>query len=170
MHNVNTDAVAATAAAAAASPEAVLQPVVLSGEWQVSDSEPQFTAMIPYPGGQVEFRCDFPAPMGGGGRAPNPLAYCMWGGVACYAMSFALEAAREGVPLRALRGEVSTTVDMSRALGVSDRPPVEKLTWTLHVDCDADPATLDRLKSLADDRCPGAYCISNPIPLETRLG
>ena len=49
MHNVNTDAVAATAAAAAASPEAVLQPVVLSGEWQVSDSEPQFTAMIPYP-------------------------------------------------------------------------------------------------------------------------
>ena len=55
---------------------------------------------------------------GGTGSAPNPLAYCFWGGLACYAMTFATEAAREGVELRALRGVITTAVDQSRALGL----------------------------------------------------
>jgi uncharacterized OsmC-like protein len=147
----------------------MLQPVDLRGEWQVQEGAPQFRGAIPFPGGEVEFTCDFPPPMGGGGRAPNPLAYCMWGGVACYAMTFASEAATAGIPLRALRGAVTTTVDMSRALGVSDRPPVEGLTWTLTVESDADEATLEHLRALSDERCPGAYCITNPIPLTTRV-
>jgi uncharacterized OsmC-like protein len=168
MHNVNVEAVEASAARAA-QPGAMLQPVDLRGEWQIDGDVPQFRGGIPYPGGEVEFTCDFPPPMGGGGRAPNPLAYCLWGGVACYAMTFATEAAREGVPLRALRGAVTTTVDMSRALGASDRPPVELLTWTLTVEADAGADTLERLRRLSDERCPGAYCITNPIALETRV-
>jgi len=107
--------------------------------------------------------------MGGSGAGPSPLAYCFFGGLACYAMTFATEAAREGVELRALRGTVTTEVDMGRALGLSDAPPVERLDWSLDVEADATPEQLARVKELADARCPGVYCLRNPIDLVTSL-
>ncbi len=84
-------------------------------------------------------------------------------------MSYAQEAAREGVELRSLRARVEAQVDMSRALGVSDRPPVERIDWQLEVDADATSEQLAEIKQLADDHCPGAYCIRNPIDLHTHL-
>lgn len=169
MHNVNVEAVERAAGQARSDPSSVRQPVELNGEWQVAEGAPQFRATIPYPKGEVEFSCDFPPPLGGSGAAPNPLAYCLWGGIACYAMTYALEAARAGIELRALRGTITTEVDLSRALGASERPPVEEITWELDVDADAPAAQLDDLRSRADERCPGVYCMRNAIPLVTRL-
>ena len=169
LHNVDVAALEETAGRASADPAAVRQPVELSGEWQVGDGGPQFRGAIPFPAGEVEFTCDFPPELGGSGAAPNPLAYCFWGGLACYAMTYAAEAARLGVELRALRGTVTTEVDQSRALGVSERPPVEGVGWRLEVEAAAPPQALDRLKEQADARCPGVYCLRNPIPLETQV-
>jgi len=170
MHNVNVQAVERTAAAAAADPAAVVQSRAFSGAWQTTPGAAQFRTEIPLPNGSsVVFEADFPPPMGGTGSAPNPLAYCFWGGLACYAMTFAQEAAREGVELRALRARVEATLDMSRALGVTDNPPVERIDWHLEAEADATPERLARIKELADDRCPGAFCIRNPIDLHTHL-
>ena len=170
MHNVNVEAVERTAAAATADPTAVVQHVTFDGAWQTTPGAAQFHTEIPLPNGaSVTFEADFPPPMGGTGSAPNPLAYCFWGGLACYAMSYAQEAARKGVELRALRARVEADVDMSRALGVGDRPPVERIDWQLEVDADATAEQLAEIKQLADDHCPGAYCIRNPIDLHTHL-
>ena len=170
MHNVNVEAVERTATAAAGDPAAVVQPVAFTGEWQTTPGAPQFRTEMPLPNGaSVLFEADFPPPMGGTGSAPNPLAYCFWGGLACYAMSYAQEAARAGIELRAVRASVEAQVDMSRAVGVSDRPPVERIDWQLEVDADASPEQLEAIKQLADDHCPGAYCIRNPIDLHTQL-
>jgi hypothetical protein len=90
-------------------------------------------------------------------------------------MTFAQEAARRGIELRALRARVEADVDQSRALGVSDRPPVERIDWYLDVDVDVDvdadaPAEdLRELRQFADDHCPGAFCIRNPIELRTHV-
>lgn len=170
MHNVNVEALEQTAQRARTEPEAVVQQVAFSGTWQTTDGEPQFRTEIPLPNGaSVVFEADFPPPMGGTGSAPNPLAYCFWGGLACYAMTYAQEAAREGVELRGLRARVEARVDMSRALGVSENPPVERIDWQLDVDADASPEHLAAIKQLADDHCPGAHCIRNPIDLRTHL-
>lgn len=170
MHNVNVEAVEATARHAAEDPAAVKQPVAFEGAWQTEAGMPQFRGTIPVPGAEpVIFEADFPPPMGGSGAAPNPLAYCFWGGLACYAMSYAQEAARQGVRIRALRARVEAEVDMSRALGASDRPPVERIDWQLEVEADAPAETLEELKRLADEHCPGAYCIRNPVNLRTQL-
>ncbi|MHB8672027.1 MAG: OsmC family protein [Acidimicrobiales bacterium] len=168
MHNVNVDAVEQTAAKAAENPAAVLQHVTFEGEWQTRG--PQFRASIPVPNGQpVVFEADFPPPMGGTGSAPNPLAYCFWGGLACYAMTYAQEAARRGIELRSLRARVGADVNLARALGVSEQPPVDHIDWHLDVDADAPSDVLDELKHAADDHCPGAYCIRNPIELRTTV-
>lgn len=170
MHNVNVEAVEATAKAASADPSTVVQQVSFTGDWQTEAGAPQFRGTIPVPGGKpVVFEADFPPPMGGNSAAPNPLAYCFWGGLACYAMSFAQEAARHGVEIESLRARVEAEVDMSRALGVSDRPPVEELDWHLEVKADASAEKIEELKRLADAHCPGAYCIRNPIDLHTHL-
>ncbi len=169
MRNLNLDAVEQSAAKARNEPGALRQHVELTGDWQTSEGEPQFRATIPYPQGHVEFTADFPPPLGGSGAAPSPLAYCFWGGLACYAMTFATEAARAGIEVRALHGTVEADVDMGRALGAGENPPVEEIRWTLQVESDAPSETIEKLKQLADERCPGAYCIRNPIELVTEV-
>jgi uncharacterized OsmC-like protein len=170
MHNVNVEAIEATAAKAAADPAAGVNPVGLTGQWNVEEGATQFTTEIPLPGGgTVGFAADFPPAMGGTGSAPSPLAYCFWGGLACYAMTFAQEAAREGVELRALRGRVDAALDMARALGIGDQPPLEEINWTLEVDCDADDATVEGLRQIADARCPGAWCLRNALQVNTAV-
>ena len=170
MKNVDLAAVETAARDAAADAATALQQVALTGEWQHDAGAPQFRGTIPFPGGEVEFAADFPPLLGGTGAAPSPLAYCFWGGLACYAMTYALEAARAGVELTALRATVNAEVDLSRALGASERPPVEGIEWRLDVESPAPDEELERLRVLADERCPGAYCVRNPIPLETRVG
>ena len=169
MHNVNVDALNQTVAKAQSDPDALTQQVHFDGEWQV-DEGPQFTASIPVPNGNpVTFQADFPPPMGGTGSAPNPLAYCFWGGMACYAMTYAQEAAKQGVQLRSLRARLQTNVDMTRALGITDNPPVQRIDWYLDLDADAPQEKLAELKRLADEQCPGVYCVRNPIELATHL-
>ena len=169
MHNVNIDALNKTIDKARQDPTAVAQQVNFDGEWNVADG-PQFRATIPVPNGDpVTFEADFPPPMGGTGSAPNPLAYCFWGGLACYAMTYAQEAARQGIELRALRARAQARVDQSRALGVTDNAPVEQIDWQLDVDADAPAERLQEIKRIADEHCPGVYCVANPIDLHTHL-
>lgn len=168
MHNVNIEAVQQTVATGQANPEALVQHVSFTGEWQRNG--PQFRGTIPVPNGEpVAFEADFPPPMGGTGSAPNPLAYCFWGGLACYAMTYAQEAARRGIKLRGLRARVEADVNLARALGASEKPPVDHIDWYLDVESDATPDALAELKHAADENCPGAYCIRNPIALNTHV-
>ena len=170
MHNVNVDALEQTVAKARQDPSAVKQQVSFDGVWQTEEGRPQFRASIPVPNGDpVIFEADFPPPMGGTGSAPNPLAYCFWGGLACYAMTYAQEAARQGIELRAVRARTEAEVDQSRALGVTDNPPVAQIDWHLEVDADAPREQLEALKQLADDHCPGVWCVQNPVNLRTHL-
>ena len=169
MHNVDVDALQQTIAKAEHDPSVARQRVAFDGEWQ-AESGPQFTAAIPIPNGDAfTFHADFPPAMGGSGSAPNPLAYCFWGGMACYAMTYAQEAAKQGVQLRSLRATAQAEVDQSRALGVTDNPPVQRIDWQLDVVADAPQEQLDEIKRLADAQCPGVYCVRNPVELHTHL-
>ena len=84
MHNVNTDALKQTIAKAEQDPSVLKQRVSFDGEWQTREGDPQFRATVSVPNGEpFVFEADYPPPMGGTGSAPNPLAYCFWGGMAC---------------------------------------------------------------------------------------
>lgn len=169
MHNVDVDSLNETIEKARQDPSSVVQLTGFDGEWNVGEG-PQFRASIPVPNGDpVIFEADFPPPMGGTGSAPNPLAYCFWGGLACYAMTYAQEAARQGIEVRALRASAEAEVDQSRALGVTDNPPVKQIDWRLDVDADAPTERLEEIKRIADEHCPGVYCVRNPIDLRTHL-
>ena len=52
-------------------------------------------------------------------------------------MTYAQEAARQGIELRAVRARTEAEVDQSRALGVTENPPVDQIDWHLEIDADA---------------------------------
>ena len=77
MHNVDVEAVERTAARAEAEPSSVEPSRAIGRRARGRRSSARRT-----PSRTVVFEADFPPPMGGTGSAPNPLAYCFWGGLA----------------------------------------------------------------------------------------
>jgi uncharacterized OsmC-like protein len=107
--------------------------------------------------------------MGGMGLAPDPIQYCLYGLAACYAATFVSIAAMEGIALQGVKIAVENKVDLTRTLGLSSNPIVEGVEVTLTVKADVPRERLESIEALARDRCPGVYCLVNPIQLTTSL-
>lgn len=139
------------------------------GEWVFQEGEPQFKAEVEFPKGKEIVQADFAPFMGGGGQKPDPIQYCLYGFASCFAGTFAAVAAMEGVTLKKLTVAAENRMDLSRTFGLADNPLVEGVELTVTVSSDAPPEKLQEIERLARERCPGVYCITNPIPLKTTL-
>lgn len=137
----------------------------VTGKWIFEEGQPQFRSEVEIEGGTFTVDADMPTSLGGWGSAPGPLHYCLYGLASCYAFTFAALAAMEGVALRKLEVETEGHIDVSKVFGLSDDPIVEEVRWRVVVDSDADDQTIERLKKLAQERCPAVYCLMNPIKL-----
>ncbi len=137
----------------------------VTGKWIFEEGQPQFRSEMEVEGGTFTVDADMPTSLGGWGSAPGPLHYCLYGLASCYAFTFAALAAMEGVALRKLEVETEGHIDVSKVFGLSDDPIVEEVRWRVVVDSDADDQTIERLKKLAQERCPAVYCLMNPIKL-----
>ena len=168
LNNVNVEKLKETAEAITAAPEKAKKVIKIEGAWNLAEGA-QFTATLSYEGGMVTFEADQPTFLGGGGTAPGPMLYCLYGSASCYVATYATVAAAEGVKLTSLKVTAESHVDFSKAMGIGDNPIAEKVKFTLEVKADADPAKLKELEVLAAARCPAIYCLTNPIPLETEI-
>ena len=140
------------------------------GKWIFEEGQPQFRSRMEVEGGTFTVDADMPTKLGGWGSVPGPLHYCLYGLASCYAFTFAAHAAMEGVALRKLEVEAEGHIDVSQVFGLSDDPIVEEVRWRVTVDSDADDETLEKLKELAEERCPAVYCLTNPIRLTIDVG
>ena len=141
----------------------------VEGAWDFQEGHPQFKATLAYPGGERTLEADLAPFMGGAGLAPDPIQYCLYGLAACFAGTFVSLAAADGVTLKSLRVVAENQVDLTRPMGLGDKPVVEKVMLKLIADGDASEAKLRELEQLARERCPGVYCLTQPVPLETRV-
>ena len=107
--------------------------------------------------------------MGGNGIKPDPIQYCLFGLAACYAATFVSIATMEGADLKELKVVAENQVDLSKSLGLSDNLIVEKITLTIEVKTDTLEDKIKEIEVMAKDRCPGVFCLTNPIPLETEI-
>lgn len=166
-HNVRVDAASQTAERAKTDPSAAQLKVDLVGEWRVDEAKPQFGGTVKFPQGEVLFEADFPSFLSGEGRAPSPLIYCFWGALSCYSATFAMQAAMVGIPIRSLRGRLRLNVDFRGALGVADVDPLDHFGFELEVETDASEAEINRVKQLADERCPAIWAMDHQVPHTT---
>ncbi|MBS3053119.1 MAG: OsmC family protein [Candidatus Aenigmarchaeota archaeon] len=133
----------------------------VEGEWNFSGV--QFTATLEHATGKTTVEADGPPIMGGYGLKPDPVQYCLFGLAACYAQTFASIAAEKGIELKQLKITVENNVNLSKSLGLGDEPIVENVKLLVTASGNGD---LKEIESLAKERCPGVYCLTNPIKLE----
>ncbi|MDI3297829.1 MAG: OsmC family protein [Bacillota bacterium] len=169
FQNVDVDALRSTIDQASAG-ASTRQSVVLEGDWNFRDGQPQFAATLGTPrAGQVTLQADFPPHMGGNGLAPSAVQYCMYGAMACFASTFALVAALEGIGLRSLHVRSTADVNFARFFGLGEAPVIEALRWEVEVESDAPQEALDRLLQTAEERCPATWCLRNPVPVQASV-
>ena len=169
LNNINTDAAGKFMEEARNDPQAAKKKKQVEGEWVFEEGKPQFKATLAFKEGERIVDSDFAPFMGGKGLAPDPIQYCLYGMAACFAGTFVSIATTEGIALRGLKIAVENTVDLTRTLGLSSNPIVEAVEVTLTVASDAPREKLQQVEALARDRCPGVYCLINPIQLTTNL-
>ncbi|OIP87631.1 MAG: hypothetical protein AUK24_09155 [Syntrophaceae bacterium CG2_30_49_12] len=169
LNNINTDAAEKFMEEAKNDPQIAKKSKRVEGEWVFEEGEPQFKATLTFKEGEQVVKSDFAPFMGGRGLAPDPIQYCLYGLAACYAGTIASLATMEGIPLRGLKIAVENKVDLTRTLGLSSNPIVEGVEVTITLASDAPRERLEEIEALARDRCPGVYCLTNPIQLTTRL-
>ncbi len=169
LNNINTDAAGKFMEEARNDPQIAKKSKRVEGEWVFEDGKSQFKATLAFKEGERVVESDFAPFMGGKGLAPDPIQYCLYGMAACYAGTFVSVATMDGIALRGLKISVENKVDLTRTLGLSSNPIVEGVEVTLTVASDVQRERLEQIEALARDRCPGVYCLINPIQLTTRL-
>jgi uncharacterized OsmC-like protein len=167
VHNVRTDQIDETRVKARQDPSAATLQVSLDGNWHSDEAAVQFAGTVAFPRGEVTFEADFPPFLGGLGRAPTPLAYCFYGAMCCYGATFATQAAIDGLEMRGLRINLQLEVDFRTALGLGEFPPISEFRFTVEVETDGSEEHVQRVKRLADERCPAIWAMDNRVPYST---
>ncbi|MBI2656638.1 OsmC family protein [Candidatus Woesearchaeota archaeon] len=140
----------------------------MEGTWNLEDGKVQFASTLEHANGSTFVEADAPPFLGGNGIKPDPVQYCLFGLAACFAQTFASIAAEKGIELKKLRVAAENKVNLSMALGLGNEPIVEKVKLLVEVS-DVDKDKVKEIELLAKERCPGVYCLTNPIKLDIEL-
>ena len=141
----------------------------VEGSWNFEGGTPQFISTLEHANGSTVVEADGPPFMGGSGTKPDPVQYCLFGLAACFAQTFASIAAERGIKLDKLKVIAENKVNLSMALGLGNEPIVEKVKLSVEVSSEAEKGRLKEIEELAKQRCPGVYCLTNPIKLDIEL-
>lgn len=109
---------------------------------------------------------DEPAPLGGTDKAVDPMELLLASVGTCLTIGWVTHAARRGVDFRDLRIDVNGGYDLRGYLGIDEtRPGFGSISYTVHVDTDADDATLDEIRRAAEAGSPMVDNAANLTPL-----
>lgn len=169
LNNVDMSAVGALAERAKQDPAVLRMQKRVEGAWSSGAGTPQFSATVAHGSTQTVLRADMAQPFGGGGLAPDPLQYMLFGLAACYSATVVMLASMEGATLEEVKAVAENSVDSGKVFGFGDRPLVERVSVRVTVRADVDDATLARWAQGAREKCPFAFTVANAVPLETRV-
>lgn len=169
MNNVNLATVGALMERAKADPSAVRMQKRVEGTWSSVDGTPQFSATVVHADRKSTLTADMAPPFGGGGLAPDPLQYMLFGLAACYTATVVMLASMEGVDLGEVKTVAENSVDASHVFGLGNKPLVERVAVRVIVGAPVDAERLARWNQAAREKCPFAYTVAHAIPLETTV-
>ena len=169
LNNFNMEAMAKFMEEVKENPEAAKKRKRVEGQWVFEEGKAQFQAKLEFKGGEQVLEAEFAPFMGGRGKRPDPIQYCLFGMASCYVGTFVAIASMQGVELEKLSISVENSVDLSKTLGLSENRIIEGVDVTFRIRTDAPKEKIEAIEKLAQERCPGVYCLTNPIKLETKI-
>lgn len=124
---------------------------------------------------QFSLAFDEPPSVAGSDTAPGPHEVVLACYGACLIVSYALNAARLGIPLEEVRVEVEGHVDIPGFLGVAglptlqDLPGYKNIVARMYVKSDAEPAVLEQLHAQTVAFSPVGLTLSRPVKVENEF-
>lgn len=140
----------------------------ITGSWVFEEGKPQFASDIDFNKGRVALNCELPPFAGGYGTSPDTIQYCLYGLAACFAVTFAASATKEGIKLTKLEVTAENWMDLRKQMGISGDNIIERVKFTVHAS-GAPREALMKILKLAEERCPGSECVTRSIPLEVEI-
>ncbi|MBI2100982.1 OsmC family protein [Candidatus Woesearchaeota archaeon] len=168
INNVDTEKAGAFAEEVKKDKSKALKVKKVEGTWSLKEGKVQFASILEHAQGSTVVEADGPPFMGGSGIKPDPVQYCLFGLAACFAQTFASIAAEKGIKLKQLKVAAKNKVNLSKALGLSNEPIVKNVKLQVNAAGESGE-NLDEIRRLAEERCPGVYCLTNPIKLDVEL-
>ena len=164
-NRINVDVFKETIENTKKNPSTSIKKLEIEGTWRLDEQTgPQFeTKFKTEKAGDIIVQSDETIILGGGGTAPNPVQYCIGGLLSCYSATFVKWATMEGIQLNSFKIRGAATIDISKALGLSDNPPINDLQMELFIESDAPMEKLLEINEITKKRSPGYYCISHGI-------
>jgi putative redox protein len=109
---------------------------------------------------------DEPSPLGGTDQAVDPMELLLASVGTCLTIGWVTHAARRGIDFRDLRIDVNGDYDLRGYLGIDQtRPGFGAISYTVHVDTDADDAALEEIRMAAEAGSPMVDNTANPTSL-----
>jgi uncharacterized OsmC-like protein len=150
-------------------PTLAVKTKAVTGDANFAENQPHFSAMLEFPNGKLTLDSDQPPFLGGGGTAPDPLLYCLFGTASCFVGTMMLVIAQRGLKVDSLRITAQNQVNLRLPLGLSQEPIVEGVWLKMEYTGRATQSEMDSVVQEALDTCPGAYCLRHPIPLTAEI-
>lgn len=168
MNNINMQEIGKFVALIENDASAAKKTKSVKGSWVFEEGKPQFVSKLGYPNGEIVLNSELPNFAGGWGNSPDPIQYCLYGLAACFAATFAANAAGEGIELKKLEVTAENSIDMRKMLGLSDENIIQKIKFVVDAEGPSGDQ-LEKLLALARERCPGVECITRQVPLDAEL-
>lgn len=109
---------------------------------------------------------DEPAPLGGTDQAVDPMELLLASVGTCLTIGWVTNAVRRDVEFRDLRIDVAGDYDLRGYLGIDEtRPGFGSISYSVHVDTDADDTTLEDIPKAAEAGSPMVDNTANPTLL-----
>ncbi|AKB45669.1 MULTISPECIES: OsmC family protein [Methanosarcina] len=141
--------------------------VEFEGNWEIGKTGPQFSVKInTEKGGEFLIQSDETIALGGGGTAPNPVQYGLYGIASCFAATFAKWTAMEGIELNQFKVKVKADMDMSASFGFFQEPVIpiyEHIKFEITIDSEMDKEEIEKFNEITKRRCPCYYCLTTAI-------
>lgn len=169
MNNINLKGIEEFSKTIKENPLEVKKVKNVSGRWNFKKGSPQFSARVEFQNGSAIFKSDLPQFMGGGGLEPDPLQYCLFGLASCFAGTFVSIATQKGIELKNFEVSIESKVNFLEHFDICNDPIVEEVTITLNIDSNATKEKIKEIEKLSIEKCPGIYCLTNPVPLITKI-
>ena len=166
---VNLSAIMKFAGEVQENPSLAIKEKSVSGECNFADGQPHITATLEFPQGKLTLSSDQPLFFGGGGSAPDPLLYCLFGTASCFAGTMMTIIAQRKLSVDALHIKVGNKVNLLRPLGLGDAPVVEGVWIEMTYRGAASEEEMNEVVKEALETCPGAYCLTHPIPVKAQV-
>ncbi len=125
------------------------------------EGSPMFASVLDTGVSRFTVGSDEPVALGGKGVMPSPLTYMLYGVLACYTSTLAIQCASKGVSLGELKVKGTLTYDIGPVVVESELPIIKKLK--IEVTASRD---IREIIELSRRRCPALFAIEHPIETE----